>query len=291
MAGDWIPIRHDLDNDPTVAHVAQQLRDHFVTNVTLSVDEMALLLVVRALRRLWEIGDQQTIDGVLQGFTPGVLDAHVGLPGFTEALASANDPWILIKPNSLVIPKFDEFLSKSAKKRLLAAKRQARHRCDKSNAGSVTKVTPMAQQERDEKRDRSVVDSVTNNDNYILPTYVRADVPNEFLKIDWEQARDIANRHVTALSDAKVPIDTNRANRRLVLKACGLVQAGRLPEDWLTEAIAEVIAGGDEVRKPAALLTDRLKAGAAERGVDFAAVRKQLNVPLVVLELKKDGSK
>lgn len=109
MAGDWIPIRTDLDEDPAVVGVA----------VALSVPETQ---VIGWLWKLWSVASRQTVNGWLPHYTPQRVDELVSHSGFAAALEAVG--WLCPRPGGLEIPNFDHWLSKSGKRRLKESKRQ-----------------------------------------------------------------------------------------------------------------------------------------------------------------------
>lgn len=115
MASDWIKMRIDLDNEPEVVAVAQQL----------NVNEM---YVVGCLHKLWSIADQHSTDGFLRGYTPIRMDAKVHLSGFSEALASQG--WLVISNEGIEIPKFTDHNGASGKARARSLKSMRRKRND-----------------------------------------------------------------------------------------------------------------------------------------------------------------
>jgi hypothetical protein len=126
MAGDWIPMRLDLDTDPAVIAVASAL----------GLDEYG---VVGRLHRLWVWANQHTTDGHARGVTSVWLDRFLCAQGFTEALQKCG--WIRVTDDGICIPKFDDWNSSGAKKRLIAAKRQRKKR--------TAPVTKMSRSQRD----------------------------------------------------------------------------------------------------------------------------------------------
>jgi len=134
MAGDWIPVRTNLRNDPAVIALAERLgmdEDH----------------VVGKLVKLWSWANEQTEDGNALGVTEKWLERYIGVTGFAEALSEVG--WLSMTNGSIVIPKFDRYNAQSSKRRLLTAKRVAEHRAQKCNASSVTKTLP--EKRREEK--------------------------------------------------------------------------------------------------------------------------------------------
>lgn len=109
MAGDWVPMRVDLDTDPAVVGIAQQL----------SVPETQ---VIGWLWKLWSVASCQTDSGWLPHYTPHKVDGLVSHSGFSAALESVG--WLCPRPGGLEIPNFDHWLSQSGKLRLSEARRK-----------------------------------------------------------------------------------------------------------------------------------------------------------------------
>jgi len=157
MAGDWIAMRTDLADDPAVIQIADAL----------GLDEFG---VIGRLHRLWAWADQQTTDGVVtllsrterdKSHAPGVTDAlhgrdagvifgwidrYVGAPGFASAMLAAG--WLDEADGVVRFPNFDRWNTQTAKKRLLAAKRQSRRRASDGTFRHAS-VTPPSRSERD----------------------------------------------------------------------------------------------------------------------------------------------
>lgn len=119
MAGDWITMRMDLHGDPAVILIAARCQ----------LEEDA---VVGKLHRLWSWASYQLTDGHARGVTETWVDAHVRCDGFASAMQTAG--WLVIGNNDSVpfvsFPKWDTWLSNSAKTRELANRRQRNRRND-----------------------------------------------------------------------------------------------------------------------------------------------------------------
>ncbi len=138
MAGDWLPMRHDLPEDPAVISIA----------CATDLDEDA---VVGKLLRVWRWFDKQTTDGNAVSVTQSWLDRHIGVNGF--ALAMIEVRWLEDTGSGLRIPRFDTVISKSAKQRALTAKRVAKSRAKTKricNDVSVTDALAKEEKRREE---------------------------------------------------------------------------------------------------------------------------------------------
>src|SRR5947209_424033 len=139
MAGDWIPMRVDLHDDPAVIAIAGET----------GLDEFA---VVGRLHRLWSWANRQLTSGVAPSITDSWVDRHVNTPGFAAAMLKAG--WLRLRSGHLEFPNFDRWNSQGAKKRLEKTQRKQVERSRKS-ATDVAKVSPISGDKkatREEKR-------------------------------------------------------------------------------------------------------------------------------------------
>lgn len=139
MAGDWIKMRIDLQDDPAVVAISDRL-------------EMDEFSVIGRLHRLWGWADKHTVDGNAANVTPKWVDKYVQQSGFAEAMISAG--WLVFENGILSFPKFDIHNGKSAKSRCEAALRQRQSRSCHTNVtkncdNDVTKAQP--EKRREEK--------------------------------------------------------------------------------------------------------------------------------------------
>jgi len=108
MAGDWTPLRDNIHDDPDVYAIAAAL------NVKDSD------LVVGKLTRFWAWASQHTEDGRLVGVTREMVDRIAKQRRFAEVLIGVR--WLEEHGQVLVIPRFDRWMSRSAKARLSETK-------------------------------------------------------------------------------------------------------------------------------------------------------------------------
>lgn len=137
MAGDWIPIRIDLADEPEVIAIGDDL----------GVDYD---LVVGKLVKLWGWANRITTDGNAGRVTQKWVDGRVGVPGFAKAMSEVG--WLTITSTGVEFPRFDVWNSQGAKQRVLGAKRAAKCRQNqpqKSNDTGVTKALPTEEKRRD----------------------------------------------------------------------------------------------------------------------------------------------
>jgi hypothetical protein len=130
MAGDWIAIRPELIDEPKV--------------ISISVDTgIDVYGVVGRLLRVWGWFGTHTLKGNAPSVTETYLNALVGNDAFIQAMKKVE--WIEQKDGSIAVHNYDAYNSKSAKRRLLTARRVAKHKAQKGNAGSVTDALPTEQ--------------------------------------------------------------------------------------------------------------------------------------------------
>ncbi len=143
MAGDWIKMRHDLIDDEAVMAILA------------ATDCVDTEHVIGRLWKLWSWADRHTNNG--QSKVDFVwIDAFIGCAGFAKALSSVN--WLALRGGYARFPKFEHHMSDNAKKRALAASRQAqfraKHRNATRNGGAL--LPPLLEESRGEKsRDRT----------------------------------------------------------------------------------------------------------------------------------------
>ena len=129
MAGDWIKFELTTLDKPEVCQIAD-LAD---------IDPDA---VVGKLMRVWGWFDQQTEKGNAPSVSKKLLDRLVGVSGFCEHMKSV--AWMIEIDGVISLPHFDRHNGKTAKNRLLTAKRVANHKASngKGNAPSVSDALP-----------------------------------------------------------------------------------------------------------------------------------------------------
>jgi hypothetical protein len=119
MAGDWIKMRTNLQDDPAVIGMASNLK----------IDEDS---IVGKLHRLWSWADQHTTDGCVYHVSHYWIDRYVRCEGFAQAMAQ--EGWLRISKEKISFPNFDRHNGESAKKRAenTDRKRMSRNSRDKS---------------------------------------------------------------------------------------------------------------------------------------------------------------
>lgn len=110
MAGDWIPIRKDLDRSREVSILVEQTQ--------LNVNE-----VVGQLVRFWSWVDGETADGWLPGATERTLEiASAICPQLVRSMSAVK--WIEVREDGIQVINFDNWFGQNAKRRLTDAKRK-----------------------------------------------------------------------------------------------------------------------------------------------------------------------
>ena len=109
MAGDWIKMRIDLQDDPSVVAICD----------TTGLSEFE---VIGRLHKLWGWADKHTSNGVTSGVNPKWVDRYVSHSGFSDAMIASG--WLAFDDGVLSFPNFEIHNGKSAKSRCDAALRQ-----------------------------------------------------------------------------------------------------------------------------------------------------------------------
>jgi hypothetical protein len=118
----WIPIREALPDDARVLSIADRLDIHPAHALGLCVT-------------FWALASQQTADGRLERWTTGMIDRKVGQPGFAEAMLEVE--WLERDQQTLVIPRWDRYMSQASKARLQHARAQAKSAAAKRAPGTT----------------------------------------------------------------------------------------------------------------------------------------------------------
>ena len=147
MAGDWIKFELTTLDKPEVCQIAD-LAD---------IDPDA---VVGKLMRVWGWFDQKTENGNAPSVSKKLLDRLVGVIGFCEHMKSV--AWMIEIDGVISLPHFDRHNGKTAKNRLLTAKRVANHKASngKSNAANVSGALPKEEKRREDQNPLSAREAV-----------------------------------------------------------------------------------------------------------------------------------
>lgn len=122
MAGEWLKFDANTPEKPEV----------FAITAKMGWDDPDL--TVGKLLRIWRWFDQHTIDGNAPSVTLALLDRVAGVSGFAFAMCEAG--WLIETESGLQLPNFSRHNGKTAKDRVLTAKRVAAHKIkeQKTNA-------------------------------------------------------------------------------------------------------------------------------------------------------------
>lgn len=172
MAGDWIPMRLDLGEDPAVMQMATKL-------------DCREELIVGYLHKVWSWMSRQMCDNRVTGVTLVSLGRVTNLPGFPELMCDVG--WLVDGEDDGVpfveVPNFERWLAKSAKTRLKAAERQKSSRSKRDN------VTNMSRSQRDksvtteEKRTEENKGSASSNVSEFLTNLKSKEIDKEILSL------------------------------------------------------------------------------------------------------------
>jgi hypothetical protein len=149
MAGDWIPMRLDLYEDPAVLAMSERL-------------EVREEVVVGYLHRVWAWASRNCHAASVTNVTLMSLGRVTGLSGFPELMAEVG--WLMQSFNDdgkpvLTFPNWERWLAQSAKKRMKAAERQKkkRHAHVTKTSRSERDKSVTTEQKRTEERDTTKV--------------------------------------------------------------------------------------------------------------------------------------
>lgn len=133
MAGDYLPIRLDLADDPAVIQIA----------AALELDELD---VVGRLVATWSWFNRHTTDGHAPGVTAAWLNRYTHTNEWAEAMAASG--WLEITDAGLTVPDYDSWNSEAAKIRLKANERKRKQRA-REKAEKDADAYPSRQQPQD----------------------------------------------------------------------------------------------------------------------------------------------
>jgi hypothetical protein len=144
MAGDWFQIDDDLPEKPEV----QTICDRSATPIDAVLGRLVLL---------WRWADRHADNGLLRGVSlQSCARMFGGEEKFWKVVSEVG--WLSVTEDGLRIPRFAKRFSKSAKTRLLAARRQANKRVrDKTRKrdGSATSELPTEQNRTEQSESES----------------------------------------------------------------------------------------------------------------------------------------
>lgn len=132
MAGEWIAMGADLWTSPELVKLSAFCQQCVSTCQT---RESAKCLAVGALYRFWSIVDVHCDSGILTGYSASDVDYEVGISGWCGAMESVG--WLKHSPQGLVVPGFEKWFSRSAKRRRMNAVYQAESRARRQQPVSI----------------------------------------------------------------------------------------------------------------------------------------------------------
>lgn len=185
MAGDWMPLRLDIADDPAVIAISDECE----------IDDCR---TIGALVKLWTWANRHLENGYASSVTEKWIDRYIGVAGFANAMTKAG--WLLVTDAGIEFPNFDRWNSKSAKNRILSAKRMKSHR-EKCDDASVTKSQP--EKRRVEKRKEEKKSPLTP---------LSVDVPNELATTDF---MTVWTSWIADRKDRKKPMTARAAEEQL----------------------------------------------------------------------------
>lgn len=146
MAGDWIKMDIELHEKGAVIAMAETLKMG-----DFAPDKIMEDLIVGKLKKFWSWADRQASiegeDGIVRGATFNWIDTKLlGVNGFCKAMQSAG--WLDYQDGRLIIPGFARNNGKSAKARVMHAKRAADSKRQPSSP-STPRTDPEEKKPRD----------------------------------------------------------------------------------------------------------------------------------------------
>jgi hypothetical protein len=260
MAGGWIKMSKGLWDHPKIVRTASALNaDRAWT--------------VGAYFHLWSIADEHTTDGRLEGYSAAAVDDAVGKEGFARAAEAAG--WLVVEPEAVVIPRFENHNGQCAKRRAQESDRKRDVR--KSSAPDADTKRPRSDQIRaditiDRSNDRPTEGGACDADKYrTLPV-------DDLL---WDRLRQQLNAAAAiARNGSTKPLsDRNRASViRCVLLADRFLAAGEA--DAILSRVKEAIRRGETRKPPAYLQQAFINACEAQSPrVDFHRAANAFEIP------------
>lgn len=149
MAGDWIPMRTDLWDCP---QVMQMLSAFCPQNVRIDADTLShKCKIIGALHRTWSLFDTYSHDGKLVGYDAETLNRFIGIDHWAENLQHVG--WLVVEPQCLVMPDFETWMGRSAKRRMQETRRKknARKTCPQNVRTHADKMRTTGQDRTGQK--------------------------------------------------------------------------------------------------------------------------------------------
>lgn len=271
MAGDWIPMRMNLEDDPTVVFIARATK--------LKPD-----YVVGKLHRLWSWIDANSRDGKLIGIDAAWVDHYVRKKGFAQAMATAPHPWLKINSNSVTIPNFSHWFGSSAKQRLTNTKRQQSCRLRKTGAtdsatNGATKARPQDRRVQD-RREENNTTPPTPNSNLHSATESGGGGVADFGEA-WKRSKQTAEK-LRAIIEPDKSRQLSKTEREWIIRVA--ILADRFGEKWLAPAL-EAAKSTKNIESPKGLLGKVLNEECERIGTTLNRALASVSVPESMLEI------
>ena len=143
MAGDWIPISTNIHTKPEVLRIA-------------SGSSRSRFEVVGLLSAFWSWASDHTEDGRLDGIELEHLETLIGGDRvFWQQVEAVG--WLEVTPEGVVVPRFENWMSRGAKRRFKENSRKGRarraHDVRKMSACDADKMRNTEENSTEEKRD------------------------------------------------------------------------------------------------------------------------------------------
>lgn len=253
MGADWIPVSIDLASREEVLLLASTLRR--------SPAEIVGLLVIT-----WSWFSRETLDGVTR-LDVEALARGIGVPAsFLQAAAAVG--WLSVTEHGCAVPKFDRWLSQTAKRRALERLRQAKSRWARRLNGelepchaSVTEVSRIA-------RDKNV--TLQEQEQVQDPTATTATTAEGMLVSLRQSALGIC---AALWPGRREPVSDSR-DQRLIYQLALLSTQGH--QEWIRRLVQA--ARQAKARRPLAWVLAQLSTYAPE-GVDVKRLLAAVEVP------------
>lgn len=253
MAGDWIKFELSTMDKPEVCQIADAA----------GIDPDA---VVGKLMRVWGWFDQQTESGNAPSVSKKLLDRLVGVSGFCEFMQSVG--WMVDGDGIISLPNFDRHNGKTAKNRVLTAKRVANHKVKtnaESNAANVSGALPKEEKRREENKAlRTFIDEVFSKFWRLYPKKVsKKDAIKAWIKIDPELFPKI----LEALANHMASEGWIKDDGKFIPNAATWLNAERWEDEVIPHVAGQPNTGANRPCRPS--LVEQVK----QRGAELQAER------------------
>jgi hypothetical protein len=113
--GNWIKMDLELKKKVQTRHLAKVL-------------DIDVRFAVGLLHDFWGWAEEESKDGFMEGETPESVDTYMKMPGFSKAMTTAPNPWLLFDDAGAHLPDFGKNLGWLQKQRAANAARQKKLR-------------------------------------------------------------------------------------------------------------------------------------------------------------------